>query len=115
LTKRIDERQRGSTSARDPAAGSNVLVPAAPARTREEFSAAFDRCFSRVHAYVSRRVDDSKSCQRIVREVLTENLDLLADPGDERRECSQLKASSDRRIEMESARSVSVASRTIAT
>lgn len=80
-----------------------MLVPAAPAGTREEFSAAFDRCFSRTHAYVSRRVDDSKSCQRIVSEVLTENLDLLADPGDERRECSQLKASANRLIETEAA------------
>ncbi len=103
MTKSIDERQRGSTAANDPEAGSGVLGPAAPPGTREEFSAAFDRCFSRVHAYVSRRVDDRKSCQRIVSEVLTENLDLLADPGDERRECSQLKASADRLIGMEAA------------
>jgi len=98
LTKRIDEFQRGSTAASAPEAGSNVLVPVAPAGPREEFLAAFDRCFSRTHAYVSRRVDDRKSCQRIVSEVLTENLDLLADPGDERRECSQLQASADRLI-----------------
>lgn len=103
MTKSIDERQRGSTAANDPESGSTVLVPAAPAGTREEFSAAFDRCFPRVHAYVSRRVDDRESCQRIVSEVLTENLDLLADPGDERRECSQLKASADRLIRVEAA------------
>lgn len=103
MTKRIDERQRGSSAASDPEAGSNMLVPAAPVVTRVAFSAAFDRCFSRTHAYVSRRVHDSKSCQRIVSEVLTENLDLLADPGDERRESSQLKASSDRLIGMEAA------------
>ena len=48
-------------------------------------------------------MNDSKSCQRVVSEVLSENLELLVDPGDERRECSQLKASSDRLIEMEAA------------
>ncbi len=112
MTKRNDERQPGSSAARDPEAGSDVLVPAALEVTREEFSAAFDRCLRRVHAYVSRRVDDRRSCQRVVSEVLTENLDLLVDPGDERREFRQLKESSDRLIALESARSVTVSART---
>lgn len=103
MTKTIDERQPGSFAPGDREAGSDVLVPEAPAVTREEFSAAFDRCFRRVHAYVSRRVDDNRSCQRVVSEVLTENLDLFVDPGDEKRECRQLKASSDRLIGLEAA------------
>lgn len=107
MTKRNDERRRGSPAAHDAETGSDVVVPAASAVTREEFFAAFDRCFPRVHAYVSRRVNDSKSVERVVTEVLTENLDLLVDQGDETREASQLKATSDRLIEMESARSLS--------
>jgi hypothetical protein len=66
--------------------------------TQQEFSAGFDRCFARVWAYVSRRVHDRESCERIVREVLTGNLDLLVHPVGERQELSQLKAASDRLI-----------------
>jgi hypothetical protein len=74
--------------------------------TREGFSGHFDRCFDRVHAYVSRRVKDRESCERIVGEVLAENLDLLVDRGEERRELSRLKASSDRLIGLNSERSL---------
>ena len=66
--------------------------------TQQEFSTGFDRCFARVWAYVSRRVHDRESCERIVREVLTGNLDLLVHRVGQRQELSQLKAASDRLI-----------------
>jgi len=71
--------------------------------TREEFSASFDRCFGRVYAYVFRRVSERESCERIVGEVLAENLDLLMERGDDKHEFGRLKASSDRLIGLESA------------
>ena len=89
-----DERGAG------PLAGVGIdglLARTAPP-TREVFSARFDRCFGRVYAYVSRRVNDRESCERIVREVLAANLGVLAYGGDERREVGQLKAASDRLI-----------------
>jgi hypothetical protein len=70
----------------------------AAAVTEREFSTGFDRCFARVWAYVSRRVHDRESCERIVREVLTGNLDLLVHRVGQRQELSQLKAASDRLI-----------------
>ena len=73
-----------------------TLVRAAPL-TREEFSASFDRCFGLVYAYVSRCVSDRASCERIVREVLATNLDVLAEERDEQ-ELGLLKAASDRLI-----------------
>lgn len=73
-----------------------TLVRAAPP-SRAEFSTKFDRCFGLVYAYVSRRVNDRQSCERIVRAVLAENLDVLAEERDER-ELAQLKAASDRLI-----------------
>lgn len=72
--------------------------------TRKEFSAAFDRWFARVYAYVSRRVRDATTCERIVSEVLAANLDLLRAGGDERKDIATLKESSDRLLALESAR-----------
>jgi len=100
------KRGRRSHAASSSEAASYPPVGAAPL-TREEFSAAFDRCFERVHAYVSRRVDDGPSCERVVSEVLEANLDLLVDRADEGREASRLKASSDRLIDVERARNLS--------
>jgi hypothetical protein len=95
MTQKSDKKRRRSRSASSSVAASV---------TWEEFSTAFDRCFTRVYAYVGRRVSDGASCERLVSEVLAENVDLLAGRGDERQEISQLKASSDRLIELESAR-----------
>jgi len=67
------------------------------------FCADFERCFHRVYAYVSKRVSDRELCERIVRKVLTGNVDLLAKRGSERHELSQLKAASDELIRSESA------------
>jgi len=73
--------------------------------SRQEFSAGFERCFGRVYAYVSRRVNDRETCERIVSQVMTASLDLLVGRVDEsvgrvdeRRELSRLKVSSDRLI-----------------
>ena len=74
--------------------------------TGEAFCTRFDRCFDRVYAYVSLRAYDRQSCERIVSEVLAENLDVLVDPGDARRELCLLKASSDRLIALDSARTL---------
>lgn len=102
MTQKSDKKRRRSRSASSAAAGSD-LVPAPPV-TWQEFSAAFDRCFTRVYAYVGRHIRDGASCERVVSEVLAENVDLLVDRGDERQEMIQLKSSSDRLIERESAR-----------
>jgi hypothetical protein len=66
--------------------------------TPQEFSAGFDRCFARVWASVSRRASDRESCERIVREVLAGNLDLLGHRLSQRQEIIQLEAASDRLI-----------------
>jgi len=104
MTQRHAKRTRRSGGASGSEADAGPLVREALV-TREEFSAAFDRCFARVYAYVGRRVNDAKSCERVVSEVLAENLDLLVDGGDGRQEVIQLKASSDRLIELASVRS----------
>jgi hypothetical protein len=62
------------------------------------FSENFERGFRRVFLYVSRRVSDRKILERIVHDVLEENLDILVVPGDVRREVEQLRASADRLI-----------------
>jgi len=64
--------------------------------TWEVFSERFDRCFRRVSLYVGRRVNDRESLERIVREVLGENLDLFIAHCDEREETERLRASADR-------------------
>jgi hypothetical protein len=67
------------------------------------FSDAFERCFRRVYAYVSRRTDDRGSVERIVSEVLAANHDLLIERRDEAQEVRRLKTSADRLIALESA------------
>jgi hypothetical protein len=79
-------------------AASPLAPPAA--LTAEEFAARFDRCFARAWAYVSRRVNDRESCERIVREVLAGNLDLLVHPAGQVEELRRLEAASDRLIEL---------------
>lgn len=106
MTQNRVKRKRRSRAVSSLEAASQPLDGTAPV-TREEFSAAFDRCFARVHAYVSRRVDDAPSCERVVSEVLEANLDLLVDRAGEGREASRLKAASDRLIGVERARSLS--------
>lgn len=76
-----------------------------PSISREAFSRAFDRSFRRVYSYVSRRIDDRAICERVVREVLVVNLDLLVTGRDEREVAIRLKASSDQRIVEEAVRS----------
>lgn len=75
--------------------------------TRQGFSACFDRYFRPVYAYVSRRVSDKGTCERIVREVLTANVELFVERTDERRRLCTIKAYSDRLIELEDARNAS--------
>jgi CheY-like chemotaxis protein len=105
MTQKSDRRKRRARAANGSEGASKPLVEAAPGVTREEFSAAFDRCFTRVYAYVGRRVSDGASCEGVVSQVLLENLDLLVERGDEQQEVRQLKAASDRLIELESGRS----------
>jgi uncharacterized protein YjbJ (UPF0337 family) len=73
--------------------------PVRATTTLEEFSVGFERCFRRVYAYVGRRVKSREVCERIVGEVLAENVDLLVERGDDRQQAGRLKASSDRLIE----------------
>ena len=103
VTQGHADREQRSRLEIGPEASSKEAGRAAPL-TRADFSSGFDR----VYAYVSRRVSDRKSCERIVSEVLAANLDLLMDRGDERQELSKLKAALDRLIGLESARSLSI-------
>lgn len=77
-------------------------TPTAP-MLRATFSEAFERCFGRVYAYVSQRLDDRQGLERIVSEVLAANLDLLIERRGEAQEACRLKASADRLIALESA------------
>jgi hypothetical protein len=72
--------------------------------TWEEFSLGFARCFGRVYAYVGRRVRHRETCERIVSATLAENLDCILCRVDETQELSRLKASSDRLIRSELAK-----------
>ena len=67
-----------------------------PSPTWEVFSERFDRCFRRVSFYVSRRVNDRESFERIVMEVLAGNLELFIGQCSELEELKRLKASADR-------------------
>lgn len=69
--------------------------------TREEFAARFDLWFGRVYAYVSRRVSDRATCERIVGQVLTASVDLFVERNDEVRALFWVKALSDRLIELD--------------
>jgi metallophosphoesterase superfamily enzyme len=62
------------------------------------FSENFERSFRRVFLYVSRRVNDREILERIVNDVLEENLDILVVQGDVPREVERLRASADRLI-----------------
>jgi hypothetical protein len=66
--------------------------------TRVEFFAAFDRCFARLYAYVSRHVNDRQRCEQIVREVLRTNLGLLVHAAADTKALSQLEAASQQLI-----------------
>lgn len=66
----------------------------------QEFGVRFDCYFPRVYAYVSRRVSNKGTCERIVSEVLTANVDLFVEGTDERRKLRSLMAFSDRLIEL---------------
>ena len=66
--------------------------------TEERFAEGYERWFSRVYAYVSRRVAGQQIRERIVREVLSENLDLLVGRREEALEVTRLKSTADRLI-----------------
>lgn len=74
-----------------------------PSISRAAFSLVFGHFFNRVYSYVSRRIEDRATCERVVREVLVMNLDLLVEGGDERQAAGRLMASSDRLIQQETA------------
>lgn len=77
-----------------------------PSISCEAFLLAFNRSFGRVYSYVSRRLGDRATCERIVKEVLIENLDHLVAGSDEKELARRLKASTDRLIKRETALSV---------
>jgi hypothetical protein len=99
----------------DPCGGDRSEVPSSSlaaktsmtSMTREEFSVVYDRCFDRVYSYVARRVGDRETCERLAGEILTTNLYVMIDGGDDRRTAIRLKVSSDQRIEEERASSSS--------
>jgi hypothetical protein len=73
--------------------------------TFEVFSERFDRCFRRTSFYVSRRVSDRETLERIVTRVLVENLELFNAQCDPLEEVGRLKASADRLLALEAATS----------
>ena len=73
--------------------------------TWEVFSERFDRCFRRVSFYVSRRVSDRETRERIVTRVLVENRELFIGQWDQLEEVKRLKASADRILALEVATS----------
>lgn len=64
----------------------------------ELFTEGYERWFNRLYAYVSRRVAGRQVRERIVREVLSENLDLLVGRREEALEVMRLKSTADRLI-----------------
>jgi len=52
----------------------------AEAPPKEAFLEAFERCFHRVYVYVSRRVKERESVERIVSQILTDNVEILDSP-----------------------------------
>jgi hypothetical protein len=69
-----------------------------PPRTAELLAKGYERWFDPLHAYVSRHVTGRQVQVRIVREVLSENLDLLVGRRDEASEIRRLKATANRLI-----------------
>lgn len=75
----------------------NSFVARVPA-TEELLATGYERWFTPLHAYVSRHVAGSHVRERIVREVLATNLDLLVGRRDEALEVRRLEATADRLI-----------------
>lgn len=101
-------RSRYSDALDSPQEGSTPEV-ADRSISRTAFLLAFVRSFNRVYSYVSRRIDDRETCERVVKEVLVENRALLIEKGDDRDTACRLKASSDRLIRRETAARVAAA------
>jgi hypothetical protein len=83
--------------------GPEIMAPHPPQERRRRrsfriFSENFERNFRRVFLYVSRRVNDREILERIVNDVLEENLDILVVQGNAPREVELLRASADRLI-----------------
>lgn len=66
--------------------------------TTELLASGYQRWFAPLHAYVSRHIEARQVRERIVREVLSENLDLLVGRRDAESEISRLKATANRLI-----------------
>lgn len=62
------------------------------------FAAGYERWFDPLYAYVSRHVASRGTRERIVRQVLAENLDLLVGQREEAVETRRLQATADRLI-----------------
>lgn len=75
-----------------------VCTSDAESATFRIFSDNFERSFRRVFWYVSRRVNDQEILERIVNDVLEENLDILVIQGDAPREADRLRVSANRLI-----------------
>ena len=66
--------------------------------TAELFAEGYERWFGPLYAYVSRHVAGEPTRERIVREVLSENLDLLVGRRAESLEVNRLEVTADRLI-----------------
>jgi hypothetical protein len=75
----------------------DAFVGAIPA-TPELFTEGYERWSGPLYAYVSRHVAGRQARERIVREILSENLDLLMGRREEASEVHRLTASADRLI-----------------
>ena len=79
----------------DASAGATVRsIPS----TTELFASGYQRWFAPLHAYVSRHIEARQVRERIVREVLSENLDLLVGRRDAASEIRRLEATANRLI-----------------
>ncbi len=67
----------------------------------DRFSDNFDRCFDHLHRYVGRRARDREELERIVGEVLVDNLDLLVERHASREELRRLEEAADTRLKRE--------------
>jgi len=78
-------------------ASADAIVRSIPSTT-ELLADGYQRWFAPLHAYVSRHIEARQVRERIVREVLSENLDLLVGRRDAESEISRLKAAANRLI-----------------
>ena len=78
-------------------ASADAVVRSIPS-TKELLASGYQRWFAPLHAYVSRHIEARQVRERIVREVLSENLDLLVGRRDAPSEISRLKATANRLI-----------------